>query len=650
MSATSADALEVARGAIERHAWQEAYDLLTEADRAGRLGGEGLHLLAEAAYFSARPDAAVDAFERSFAAYARDGDEPASAMAAFLVAEQHAMRGSLPQAQGWAGRAMHLADGHPDWQVQAYLEWLQGILSWFGGDFETAIGHCERAAEMARAIGDRNLLGKCLHDKGHALCLMGRVSEGMALLDEAMTSVIAGELDPESAGYIYCGMIGACSRLGDYGRAAEWTEATLRWAERESVPSVGGICRIHRAELLRVRGSFREAEEEARLACDELPQFNFNSEVGLAHYEIGEVRLRLGDLAGAEESFERSNEFGHVPQPGLSLLRVAQGRTEAAAAGIRQALTEVGSNRCAQIRLLAAQTKVALAGGDLHTARTAAEQLGSIIGEFEAASLRATASAAMGAVLLAEGDAAGALPELRRAKEAWERTGAPYDVAELRVLLARAHRALGDDDSATMEARSARQAFERLGAARAAEAAADLVRELAPEPGGERVTRAFMFTDIVKSTDLVGAIGDEAWEGLLQWHDQTLQALFAAHGGQVPHGTGDGFFVAFDDARAALRCAVAIQRALAEHRRAHGFAPKVRIGVHVAEATRRGRDYSGGEVHRAARISALADGDQILVSIPTLEAAGSEFTASERRSATLKGFAQPFEVALLEWR
>jgi class 3 adenylate cyclase len=159
-----------------------------------------------------------------------------------------------------------------------------------------------------------------------------------------------------------------------------------------------------------------------------------------------------------------------------------------------------------------------------------------------------------------------------------------------------------------------------------------------------------MFTDIVKSTDLVGVIGDEAWENLLGWHDQTLRSLFAAHNGSEVNHTGDGFFVSFDDSRSALRCAVDVQRRLAEHRRTQGFAPMVRIGVHAAEATRRGEDYGGSEVHKAARIAALAEGGEILASAETLTDADGGFRVSEARDVSLKGVAEPVEVARVDWR
>jgi adenylate cyclase len=202
-----------------------------------------------------------------------------------------------------------------------------------------------------------------------------------------------------------------------------------------------------------------------------------------------------------------------------------------------------------------------------------------------------------------------------------------------------------------LEARAARETFARLGARPAAERTAAFIGELGRSTERpERVGRAFMFTDIVKSTDLIGVIGDEAWENLLGWHDKTLRSLFASYGGEVAHHTGDGFFVAFEDPRSALTCAVAVQRALAEHRRTHGFALLVRIGVHAAEATRRGQDYSGGEVHKAARIAALADGGEILASADTVAVADGEFRVSESHEVNLKGVTGPVHVARIEWR
>ncbi|MGH2546627.1 MAG: tetratricopeptide repeat protein, partial [Actinomycetota bacterium] len=452
MSRTAADAVGAGRDALDRHAWDEAYEILTEADRAGALNGEGLELVASAAYWSAHPDETVEYLERSYAAYLEEGNRAAASMAAFRVAEQHGMRMAMPQAQGWGAKAVRLAEEDPEWPVHGWLAWMGGLLAWFQGDFDGAIAHYDRGLHLADRTGDRDLHAMSLHDKGHALCLLGRVREGMALLDEAMTAVVGGELEPHAAGYVYCGMIGVCSRLGDYGRAAEWTDATLRWCERQSVPAFPGVCRVHQAELMRLRGSYAQAEEQARLACEELPLFNFVSGLGPAYYEIGEVRRRMGDLDAAEKAYGRAHEFGLNPQPGLSLLRLARGKFEAAAAGIRQALDEAGGNRCLQVRLRAAQVEVALAAGDLDSATSAAEELEETVAGYEAVLLQSIVAGVRGAVGLARGDAASALPDLRRAQQAWQQIDAPHEVATLRLLLAEAHRALGDEDAALMEA------------------------------------------------------------------------------------------------------------------------------------------------------------------------------------------------------
>ena len=407
MVGTSDDPVVAGRAALERHAWSEAYDVLTHADGGHALGGEGLTLLAAAAYWTAHPDETVEYLERAYGAFVEEGDRASASMMAFRVAEQHGMRMALPQAQGWAARAMHLAEDDSTWPVHGWLAWMHGLLAWFAAEYEQAIADYEKAIEHASASGDRDLLWMSVHDKGHALCLLGRVEEGRALLDEAMAAVVGGELGPDAAGYVYCGMIGACSKLGDYGRSAEWTDATLRWCERESIPAFPGVCRIHRAELMRLRGSLAEAEEQARMACEELPRFNFFSGLGPANYEIGEVRRRVGDLQGAEEAYAQALGYGFDPQPGLALAQLGQGKVEAAAAGIKQALRNAGDNRCQRLRLLAAQTEIALAMDDTATATAADEELASVMTDFETVAVRSLVARIHGEVRLGQGSPPG---------------------------------------------------------------------------------------------------------------------------------------------------------------------------------------------------------------------------------------------------
>lgn len=232
----------------------------------------------------------------------------------------------------------------------------------------------------------------------------------------------------------------------------------------------------------------------------------------------------------------------------------------------------------------------------------------------------------------------------------------PYEVARSRVLLATASIADGDMDTAEMELRAAQSTFDRLGAAPDERRARGLLASIigtsdaGETPATARIERIFMFTDIVKSTTLLDAIGDEAWNALLHWHDETLRAIFAEHEGEEVHYTGDGFFVACKDAWHALECAVDIQRALAEHRRKHGFAPQVRIGLHAGTATRTSLSYHGLEVHAAARIGAMAEGGEILMSRATLPNVESRFAVGSPRTVTLRGVSQPVEIVSIAWR
>jgi class 3 adenylate cyclase len=640
----------IAQDALDRHDWEEAYQELVEADSAGLLDAAGYRALAETAWWTGRAEKVFEAAERAYAAYLAEGDEAGAAMAAYDLAMQHSIRLAMPMAMAWLSRADRHAGAVPDSAAVGYVAMIHGMIAYESGDVAGALEGFDEGIAVAERTGDGNLLALSMHQKGRVLCGQGEQEGGMALMDEAMVSVVGGQLSPFTSGIVYCSMISACSDLGDFRRAAEWTEATTRWCERFSINGFPGICRIHRAEILRRRGDLPTAEEQARLACEELPRYNFLSGLGFGFYEIAEVRRRLGDYSGAEEAYGRAHEHGKDPQPGLSLLRLAQGNVEAAATGVERALTET-VDRPARVRLLAAQAEIALAAGDLDTASTAADELESIVSSIPGSSLEAVTAAVRGALNLARGDTSGAVSDLKVALRGWLDIDAPYEAAEVRVLLARAFRALGDDDSATLELRTARSTFERLGTVPAAEMAGEMLGEVASWGAApERVRRALMFTDIVRSTDLVGVIGDEAWETLLAWHDQTLRSLFASHGGEVAHHTGDGFFVAFEDPGSAIRSGVAVQRALAEHRRAHGFAPTVRIGIHAAEATRRGRDYSGGEVHVAARVADRAEGGGILVTAAVLAEAGDDVTASEPRQVTLKGVGDPVGVASIEWR
>ena len=340
----------------------------------------------------------------------------------------------------------------------------------------------------------------------------------------------------------------------------------------------------------------------------------------------------MGDLESAEDALRRAHALGRTPHPALALLRLKEGNLKAAVSAINTAVADLAWDRWTTARLLPAQIEIAIAAGDLPTARKAAENLTTLTETYDSPALHASKHEGWGRLHLADGDAAAAIGELRAAIREWQEVGAPYEVARVRVVLASVCRELGREDEANLELDTARAEFARLGAA------LDLAST-------EEAIRA----DIVSSTTLAEALGDDAWEHVLRWHDETLRALVGRHGGEVVNSTGDGLFVAFDSPRSALDWAASVQRALAEHRRTQGFAPAVRIGVHSAEANRRGKDYSGKGVNVAARIAAIAEGGQVLTSLDTAREAGVSYPASDPRSVELRGVADPIDVVALSW-
>jgi DNA-binding CsgD family transcriptional regulator len=377
---------------------------------------------------------------------------------------EHLLRGEPAVGTGWLGRAERHLDERPECVEHALLAVIQATVARFGGELDAALALAKRGVRIAQRFGDRNFLAMAIHTEGLVHIASGRIAEGMRLLDEAMTSVVAGELSDHFTGAIYCNVIEACLLLADVRRAGEWSEAAWAWCETipPEFPFLG-MCRVNRAEVARLGGRWPEAEAEATRAVDELSRLG-PAAPAPAFYEIGEIRRRTGDFAGAEEAFARAHELGFEPQPGLALLRLAQGKVEAARTGL--GLTGGRASTAPQrARLLAATVEVALAADDLDEARAARDELGIVAGGFETPSLSATAATADGAVRLAEADPRAALGSLRRACATWQELKLPYETAKARVLCGLALRAAGDEEDAERELRSALAAFERLGAA-----------------------------------------------------------------------------------------------------------------------------------------------------------------------------------------
>lgn len=645
--------LQAGRDAIARHAWRESFELLGAADAAEPLGPDDLVSLSEAAWWTGRLEQCIEARERAYAAYLEGGQPRRAASVALDVSQDYFNKHAHSIGAGWFNRAERLLENEDDCAEKGYLAMAHGMGLMAAGDLDGALETAKRTLDIGMRFGDRDLQAYGLLIEGYALTQKGEVPQGLALLDEATVAAVSGEIGPLASGLVYCIAISATAQLADYQRAGEWTEASRRWCERQSIAGFPGICRVHRAEIIRLRGSWAEAEQETRRALSELQNFNLDF-AAHAFCELGEIRLRMGDLEEAKDAFRQAHELGHNPQPGLAFLYLAEGKVAAAAEAIKRALEEPSLDRLARCRLLPAQVTIAIAAEDLDTARTAADEAEVIAADFGSPVLSAAGMLARAELLLAEGDAGAAVHKSRTSWRAFKEADLPYEAARARMVLGVALQTDGDQEGAELELRAARKTFEKLGAVLDLRRTMDLlgedVAENLPKAAmpGRRVLKTFMFTDIVSSTNLVEAIGDEAWENVQAWHDQALRGLFNEHCGEEIKQIGDGFFVAFDNPFDAVECAVGIQRRLAEHRASHGFAPQVRIGLHSVEATRKGQDYSGKGVHEAARIGALAGGGEILASSEVIGAARARFPVSESRKVELKGVSEPIEVSSID--
>ena len=425
--------LEGGREAASSGDWPRAYGLLVRADEHTRLTVEDLGLLAEVAYATGHLDVTLEAWERAHAAAVRAGDLLTAAGAATRVALHLLMDTALmAPIRGWVRRAERLLEGYDETPVHAWLAVIRGYERLMMGDLGAARDWARRAIAVGSTCDPAAAaFGRVA--EAHAVILAGDVGRGLDLIDEAGVATISGELDAISTGMLYCELVCMLQGLAQYDLAEEWTEAMERWRHRSGVGSVHGRCRVHRAEILRLRGASAEAEQEALAACAELRPY-LRREFGWPLTELGRIRLQLGDLAGAEEAFLEAREAGWDPEPGLALVRLAQGDVGLALASVRAALDQplnVPSKELPpntdlrRAPLLAAHVEIEVAAGDLLGARDAADDLARVAARYESRALAASAAMADGRVRLAAGDTAGARKAFETAVRLWTLVGPP---------------------------------------------------------------------------------------------------------------------------------------------------------------------------------------------------------------------------------
>jgi len=444
----------------------DAYRSLSLADQAAPLRAGDLELLATSSFMIGHYDDFVGCLERAHQAYLDAGEAMRAVRCAFWVGMNLALRGEMSRATGWLGRAQRLVEREEgDCVERGYLLMPVMLRHEDIGDWEAAYAVAVSAAEIGERFGDPDLLALAVHEQGLILVNQGRVEEGLGLVDEAMIAVTTGELSPIVTGIVYCSAISGCQEVYALRRAQEWTAALTQWCEEQpDMVSFSGQCLVHRAEITELHGEWRDALEEARRARQRCEQAKNRSAAAQAFYLQGEVHRLRGEFAAAEEAYRDASRYGWEPQPGLALLRLAQGNDDAAAAAIRRVVGET-TRPLKRARLLPACVEIMLATGDVEEARIACRELEEISACYESGMLGAMVAHAEGAIDLTEGDARAALLPLRRAWQIWQELEVPYEVARVRTLLGLACRALGDDDTATLELDAARDVFAQLGAA-----------------------------------------------------------------------------------------------------------------------------------------------------------------------------------------
>jgi len=459
---TDVPALARGRESFQRQAWAEAYRLLEAAGREAPLEPADLEQLATAAYLLGKDDESEAFLAHAHQTFLARADHEAAARSASWLAFGLMQRGAMAPASGWFARAERILDeAQVDCVVRGYLLVPSAIQRIVQGDPAAGYAAFNQAAEIASRFGDRDLASLACQGRGRALICLGQIAEGVALLDEAMAAVIAGDVTPILAGSIYCSVLEACQETFDLRRAYEWTASLARWcAAQPDLVRYRGECLLYRSEVMQLRGHWTDATQDAQDACEFLMP---RPAAGAAFYRLGEIHRLRGEFAKAEAAYTRANERGRKPQPGLSLLRLAQGRTDAAAASVRGALLDTRA-REARARMLAAAVEILLAAGELENARAAAAELSEIASAVGAPLLSAASRHATGAVLLADGEIEGASASLRLAWEIWRDLEMPYEEAETCLLMAAVCERRGDQDGRRLELDAARKLFKQLNA------------------------------------------------------------------------------------------------------------------------------------------------------------------------------------------
>lgn len=487
---TFAGALERGRERFGNQEWEAAFAELSAADHERPLAPEDLVALATSAQLLGRDAQSVEFGLRAHQEFSQRGNAPGAARCAFWLSLSILFKGDLAQSGGWVARARRqLEDGGHDCVECGFLEFSDGLRTFFEGRVDEARARFAKATATGTRFRNPDLLALSRLGEGRALLRLGQTAPGVALLDEAMASVTSGEVSPGILGVTYCSVIDACHEIFDLRRAQEWTTALSEWCTRQpDMMPYRGECLVRRAELMQLHGAWPDAAAEAERARQWFSRPPVHRSLGGAFYQLAEIHRLRGETAEAEAAYRRASQEGRDPQPGLALLRLAQGQVDVARTSIQRAMEEARAPKV-RTQMLPAAVEIALAAGDAASARTAADELAQIADRLDTPFLRAASAHAAGAIRLSEHDPAGALAALRTAVQLWRELEAPYDDARARVLIGLACRALADAESAELEFDAAGRIFEQLGAAPDRAHLAELSRQRAVRSQGGLTVR-----------------------------------------------------------------------------------------------------------------------------------------------------------------
>jgi DNA-binding CsgD family transcriptional regulator len=476
--------LEEARAAAARSEWARAYENFSAADATDHsLDLADIPLFADTAFFLGKTEEAIELYQRAHQGYLEAGDLVQAIRQVFWLVLHNVNRGDFAQGGGWLARGQRLVAGSDEASIErAYMlapvAFRQVV---FDHDLQGGYEKARSIAELARRFGDNNLFALALNVQGRSQLLSGETTNGLELLDEAMVTVLSGGVSALVAGIVYCSLIAACFDISELKRAEEWTEALTRWCDRQKgMVAFNGECLVRRAAIAQLRGDWKTAAHEARLGREKAELAADRYMTGLAIYQEAEIHRLRGEFEPAEVGYQTATAWGVEPQPGLSLLRLGQGRVEKAVASIRRVLSEV-VDPVHRARLLPAAVEIMIEEGDLASARKSADELHGLALAIPTPGLEATAEHSRGRVLLSEEQFLKSLGHLGQAARIWGVLGVPYEQARVQALLAEAYSLVGDDDAAAMNLTAAKETFTRLGAV---PDLSRMARSAQPEPHG----------------------------------------------------------------------------------------------------------------------------------------------------------------------